>query len=209
MSRGVKVWNRLSAKYDKLWVQKYSLNPTRRKVTEIIKSIDKETSFSILDVGCGTGQFLNEIKTLYPEAITYGIDYSQGMLGEAIKKNKHTYFLKGDICSSLPENFINQNSIDIVTCMHSFPYYNDKVRALKNIRAFLKPSGYAIFVSASINNVYDKFVMWFIEKTASDAVYLSKKDMRKLLKEEFNIVDEFVIKERIFMPTIWGFVVKK
>ena len=49
MGRGVKVWDRLSVKYDRLWVQKNSLGPTRRKVIEVIKGLEVGDSFNLLD----------------------------------------------------------------------------------------------------------------------------------------------------------------
>jgi ubiquinone/menaquinone biosynthesis C-methylase UbiE len=209
MGRGVKVWDRLSVKYDRLWVQKNSLGPTRRKVIEVIKGLEVGDSFNLLDVGCGTGQFIDEIKYEFENVKTFGMDYSEGMLQEARNKNNDTSYFRGNICASIPKEFIEPESIDIVTCMHSFPYYPDKAGALMNIKAILKTGGYAIFCSASVNCLYEKFVMWFVGKTASDAEYLSKNDMRGLLAKEFVLVDEFNIRKRFFMPTICGFLVRK
>lgn len=208
MGRGVNVWDRLSIKYDKLWVQKHSLRPTRRKVINIIKGLNIGTSFNLLDVGCGTGQFINEFMCEFEDVTTYGMDYSDGMIHEASRRSNKAIYFKGDVCVSIPE-IIESGSIDIVTCMHSFPYYPDKANALKNIKRVLKTGGYAVFCSASVNSMYDRFVMWFVEKTASEAVYLSKKDMRNLLEMEFELIDEFDIKEKIYMPAICGYIVRK
>lgn len=210
MSRGASVWNRLSDKYDGLWVQKYSLEPTRAKVFGIVCDIigDKE-SFCLLDAGCGTGQFLSTIHDYYPTARLYGIDYSAGMLAIAARRNSYVYYRNGDICKPGTLDFVEENSVDIVTCMHSFPYYLDKMRALRNIYSVLKPNGYAIFVSASVNSCYDRIVMGLVEKTASDATYLSKESMWNILCDKFDVKDIFLIKQKCYMPSIWGFVAKK
>lgn len=210
LSRGVSVWNKLSHKYDELWVQKHSLGPTRHKVFDIVCDIvgDKK-NFSLFDVGCGTGQFLSTISEYYPHARLYGMDYSAGMLEKAAHKNAYAYLRNGDICKTDVFDFIEENSIDIVTCMHSFPYYPDKIRAISNIHSVLKPNGYAIIVSASINNIYDRFVMSIIEKTASEAIYLSKDSMCNILYDKFEVEKSFLIKEKFYMPSIWGFVARK
>ena len=59
------VWNRLAIKYDRLWVQKYSLSPTRKKVIKLIKEFDLVNNFKLLDCGCATGQLIEEITKTY------------------------------------------------------------------------------------------------------------------------------------------------
>ena len=98
MGRGVKVWDRLSVKYDRLWVQKNSLGPTRRKVIEVIKGLEVGDSFNLLDVGCGTGQFIDEIKYEFENVKTFGMDYSEGMLQEARNKTMIQVILEEYLC---------------------------------------------------------------------------------------------------------------
>ena len=51
------VWEKLAHKYNNLWVQKYSLGPTRREVLKIVLPLLKETnSLKIIDFRCGTRQ---------------------------------------------------------------------------------------------------------------------------------------------------------
>ena len=59
------VWEKLAHKYDRLWVQKYSLGPTRREVRAILLPLlAKEPSLKILEIGCGTGQLIREISAV-------------------------------------------------------------------------------------------------------------------------------------------------
>ena len=102
-----------------------------------------------------------------------------------------------------------ENYFDIVTCCHSFPYYDNKAIVINNINRILKNKGYAIFVQASINNQYDKLVMSIVEKTAEKAQYLSKSEFKKLFESRFEIIEEFEVKEKFYMPTLAGFVMRK
>ena len=87
------VWDKLANEYDRMWVQKYSLEPTRRKVIEQVgKLSDQSGSLCLLDVGCGTGQLVDEISRLYPDIDCTGIDQSEYMIGKALAKNNNAQF---------------------------------------------------------------------------------------------------------------------
>lgn len=196
------VWDKLSDKYDNLWVQKYSLTPSRKKIFSLINTQNEK--FSLLDVGCGTGQLLCEIKEQHPKSHLFGFDKSQSMIEVAKSKNADIAF-----CCSAAENFYTDNKFDFITCSHSLPYYPDKSLVLQKLSHFLKDDGKAIFIQASINSGYDKFVMSIIEKTAEKAEYLSIKDFCGLAENYFVIKDTFTIKEKWYMPSICGFVLGK
>ena len=196
------VWDKLSNKYDTLWVQKYSLTPSRNKVLALLKSVDN--SFSLLDVGCATGQLLCEIREKHPKSELFGIDKSKNMIDLAKEKNTDIEFSAISV-----ENYKSDKKFDFITCCHSFPYYRDKDFVLKKLSDLLKEDGMAIFIQASINSSYDKFAMSIVEKTAEKADYLSKKEFWNLAGKYFVMEDSFTIKEKWFMPSICGFVLGK
>ena len=195
----INIWGKLSSKYDKLWVQKYSLSPSRSKIIELIGS--SSDAFSLLDVGCATGQLLCEIRAKYPQARLLGIDKSQDMIKLAKLKSADIEF----ICAA-SEDFNVQEKFRFITCCHSFPYYLDKERVLQNMAQFLENGGKAIFIQASINSFYDRFVMSIIEKTAEKADYFSKEEFCRLAENCFIVEEIFTIKEKWFMPSICGFI---
>ncbi len=89
------VWDRLANEYDRMWVQKYSLVPTRQKVIEQIGQLFAKYDFlKLLDLGCGTGQLIDEILHLYPYLNCTGIDKSEHMIDKALaRKNNARFFI--------------------------------------------------------------------------------------------------------------------
>ena len=199
------VWDGLASKYDTLWVQKYSLAPTRRKILALLGNTGGAgEDFSLLDVGCGTGQLLVEIKESYPRARLMGIDQSKPMIDAATQKDPAI-----DFASSAIEEFATGQTFDFITCCHSFPYYPEKPMILRKLSTLLKEDGKAIFIQASINSIYDRLVMGVVEKTAERADYLARADFRLLAAEDFAIEEEFTIKEKWCMPSICGFILRQ
>ena len=194
------IWDKLADKYDTLWVQKYSLAPTRKAVINEINDINP---LIILDIGCGTGQLLNDVAKINKNTHLFGIDKSEKMIEIAENKNINAEFK----CLNVSD-LENNRKFDLITCLHSFPYYKNKKKVMDSIYNLLNSGGYCIFAQASVNNLYDKFSMWIIEKTAEKAEYLSKKDFSALLSD-FKIIKQYDIKEKWFMPTIALFMVQK
>ncbi|MHB1454787.1 MAG: class I SAM-dependent DNA methyltransferase [Saccharofermentanales bacterium] len=203
------VWNRIAHRYDRLWVQKVSLAATRTAVIRYLENLEGGGCRQILDLGCGTGQLLEEIAGRYPDCHLTGLDKSCEMIRVAQSRDTGAGLLCLDISMELLVPAITDGSIDVILCCHSFPYYSDKPGVLRKLHDALKKDGVMIFVQASINCRYDRMVMSLIERTAEKADYLSKVEFRNLVSGDFVITEEFDIKEKIFMPSICGFVMRK
>ncbi len=199
------VWDRIAHRYHSLWVQKYSLSPTRKAVVKrVLKHFEGREIVSLLDMGCGVGQLLRDLYNVLPNYSYTGVDKSRKM---TLIARKNVPF--ANIIEQGAEKFCEPESYDIVTCCHSLPYYAKKGMVIKNIADSIKPGGYAIFAQASINNLYDKIVMGMIEKTAAEADYMSRERFIALVRPYFEVVETFTIKEKNYVPNICGFVLKK
>lgn len=196
------IWNKLADKYDHLWVQKYSLTPTRE---EVMKRLDGIKPGSLIDIGCGTGQLLRQISMAHPKIELTGIDKAQEMIGKCREKKIPGQFICGDIgeMEELTEKF------DTAICCHSFPYYENKTVIVDKLHELLNENGRAIFVQASQNSLYDRIALWMVERTAEKAEYLSRDEFCRLFESRFVIEERFTIRERWFMPSICGFVMRK
>lgn len=106
-------WNLFSFFYDSvrdLWPYKELM----RKVADDL-ILDSRSAIALLDVGCGTGNLLLEIKSRNRLWNFWGIDRSLSMLRRAERKVGKGEFLLGDINNTLP---ILDNSLDAITLVN-------------------------------------------------------------------------------------------
>ncbi len=203
------IWDFWADKYEKLWVQKYSLAPTRRSIVNRLRKIinAKNRKYAILDAGCGTGQLLRDIQAEFKDydiQLT-GIDFSPGMIAEA----KGASINIGYVICNIEELIESEKSYDIIVCSHSFPYYKDKPGVIEKFSKILSARGSLIMAQASQNNLYDSIVMPFVKLTTSKASYPSVGKVVKMLGAYFKDIETEKIKERFYMPSIYMFVGSK
>lgn len=202
-----KLWSFWAQSYDRLWVQRYSLGPTRREVLQALQGIlKKEKPYKILDVGCGIGELLRDIQRTFPDfqlQLT-GIDFSSGMINKAQSLSEGIRYQKMDV------NNLGawQETFDIIICTHSFPYYPHQREILKNFQQLLEGRGHLLLAQASQNNLYDKIALFFVKFTTGQANYPSVRTMEKLAQGIFTLEKVILIKERFYMPSIYLFILK-
>ncbi len=195
------VWEKLAHKYNNLWVQKYSLGPTRREVKKIVLPLlEKNDQLKILDIGCGTGQLIKEISEQYHEVSYLGIDVAENMIQIAKDSNNGSNI---NFRAASIESFESNDKYDIIMCMHAFPYFPNKEEMLKKISGMCTDNGQVIIVNSSTNSLKDLIINFFLKATTSKAKYLSIKEMKKLFDmANLKVKNIHVIRERFYMPTI-------
>lgn len=173
-----KIWDFWSRRYSSLWVQKYSLGPTREKVKYIVTDF----AGSLLDIGCGTGELLYDLRDV-PGIKRSGLDFSEGMIRESEKKNPDVTHYVMDVgeLEAIEERF------DIITCTHSLPYYPSKRETLAKISNLLEKDGRAVFAFASGNSLLDRIILMFVKLTTGPASYPGDREFRKLTQGIFHI----------------------
>jgi len=204
-------WNFWASWYENLWVQEVSLKPTRR---QLLQSLDQLVTpgkpCRLLDVGCGTGQLIQEILhafPLVPFQIT-GIDYSEGMLRQAEKN------LASFPCVSLYHLDAHEiqktgQPFDIIVCTHSFPYYKNQVQVMHRFHEALHPQGNLLLAQAASESWYDKVALFFVSFTTGKAHYPAQSTLATMTQGLFHLASVTPIRERWFMPSILSFHFKK
>ncbi|MFZ7101463.1 MAG: class I SAM-dependent methyltransferase [Peptococcaceae bacterium] len=185
-----KIWDFWAGKYDSLWVQKYSLEPTRQLILNEIKCrIKKEggQKIRLLDIGCGTGQLIQDIQKEFPgrQITCRGLDKAPEMIRQACGKAiPNSVFSVGDAQNLKPLG----EQYDLITCCHSFPYYPDKKETLQEFRMVLKPRGVLYLVQAAANTWYDRLILSLVKLTTSPGDYPADEQVIKLAAEAGMVV---------------------
>jgi len=110
----------------------------------------------ILDLGCGTGEFLNEVKKIGGQ--TYGVDIDQ----EAIKIAKH-FFKLDHLENKSIEEFLNcENPIqyDYITLFEVFEHTDNPVEIIKKAKQSLKPEGLLVLSVPSRERILANLAAW-------------------------------------------------
>lgn len=196
------IWDFWARRYNKLWVQKYSLKPTREYLLEIDL---KGQHLKVLDLGCGPGQLIEELYNKNKDLSLVGIDFSEEMLKISKVKNPEAIHIKMDVedLSKIDEKF------NIIICTHSLPYYKNPKKVIENLDSILLDDGTIYMGFASGNSFYDKLVLAFVKITTGKAYYPSNSEFVDLIEPYFQVKDLKIIKERFYMPRIAIYTIKK
>ena len=149
----------------------------RSNVTDLIPN----KKLKILDIGCGTGSQLIEIKIYRKNAECYGIDSSKDML--EISKNKAKKInLQINFQQQNYENLkFKSNFFDIVTAFLALHETNfgTRTKAIKEIKRVLKKTGKLILVdyekTEGIVKSIQKIIFFFLEPFGKNFVETKEK----------------------------------
>ena len=108
------------------------------KVNHLTKNFENYKNKKILDVGCGAGFFLTELKKKWKYSKLYGLEPSLTMSKEVLKKDIKVF------CNTI-ERFKKNNYFDVVCCFELFEHMYDPFLFLKKINKLLKKNGIIYF----------------------------------------------------------------
>jgi len=200
------IWNFWAGKYDRLWVQKYSLTPTRNYILMAISENQKnDGNIKILDLGCGPGELIEELENKFSNLDITGIDFSEKMLEVSKKRNANTKHIMMDVADLHNLN----DKFNIIVCTHSLPYYKDPEKVMEQLHRLLKDDGRILMGFASGDNLYDKFALSFVKLTTGPANYPSDEKFKQLIAPYLQVEKLKIIKEKPFMPRIAVYTIKK
>lgn len=200
-----RIWNFWADKYDKLWVQKYSLKPTRDYILKAISKLNIYENIKVLDLGCGPGQLIHEMSHTFNNLIITGIDFSEKMIEMSQNKNPKAKHIKLDA----DELYKLKDKYDLIICTHSLPYYKEPGKILMELSKLLNDDGRLLIGFASGNSFYDKLVLSFVKLTTGPANYPSDEGFREIISPFFKVESLEIIKEKIYMPRIAVYKLKK
>jgi ubiquinone/menaquinone biosynthesis C-methylase UbiE len=127
-------------------------NATRRQALpplhEVFAGRDQRR-LKLLDVGCGTGRFLDQVKQAWPRLPVLGLDLSEAYVGEAkrhLRRWSRVNLAVGN-GESIPLADATQDAVTCIFTVHELP---PKVRrtVLREFARVLKPGGRVILVDS-------------------------------------------------------------
>ncbi len=114
------------------------------------KCLEVRSGERVLDVGCGTGQFLRRLADRASGAQLHGMDAASGMLRIARKRVARSAMLcEADLEAGLP---YEASSMDAIACMQVLYTARDPDQLLRELRRVLRPMGRLVLVNPHTPN---------------------------------------------------------
>lgn len=110
----------------------------RTRLLRFLEGISKVRKGKVLEVGCGSGGFIQAVKSARGELDCYGCDLSNLYIANAEKKSGGKVEYKVSAAEKLP---YDNDSFDIVVVIDVLEHVNDVLVVLNEIFRVLKPGG--------------------------------------------------------------------
>ena len=195
-------YSALAPDYDERWLS-YT-QKTLRLTLDVLKPETIPAKQSLLDIGCGTGQFLEMLSQRAPEVMLSGLEPNLQMLAKAQAKFADRINCVEGWAHELP---FKDASFDFVTCNNMFHYIDEPLQALTEFKRVLRPNGQLILMDWCAD-------FWTMKL---NALYL---DMRKMAHVKTYKQQELeamlqalgfrhVVVERAKVDLFWGMMVAR
>ena len=192
-------WDLYEKIYDRLWVQKFSLKPTRDHIIRHLRNLQLPNSH-LLDMSCGTGQLLDDIRLSFPKLSSLGVEPSR--LGQVAKEKGHAIVEASMSTLKLDRKF------GCICCTHAFPYYEKPEQAISTFAEHLDENGYLLIAHAETQSIYDRLALTLIKLTTTKANYPKPEHMKRYLTPYFEICKTVKI-NAWYVPSITLYIAKK
>ncbi|RQH15272.1 class I SAM-dependent methyltransferase [Bradyrhizobium sp. RP6] len=103
-----------------------------------IQPLLPKTATSILEIGAASGLTLSWIKTIYPNAVTTGVEINDAVAAE-LSRNADVAII-GGIDECLPQ----LKKYDLILLLDVLEHLVDSATALRNLRGLLAPGGHVV-----------------------------------------------------------------
>lgn len=145
-----------------------------------ILSLAEKNPDNILDVGCASGWFLNEVSKKFPKAKCFGIDLYE----DAIKYGKRRYKKLNLVTADAHKIPFKDSTFELVICSEVLEHVLDSKKVVKEIRRVLAPNGIALIEMDSGNILFKTVWHWWthMRKGVWKHAHLHPFDKRKLEK---------------------------
>lgn len=109
----------------------------------MIDVLDPAEGGTVLDLGCGGGMTVRQVASRCPQGRIWGLDHSETMVRQATRRNRDL-IRAGRVCVGVGEADalpFADGTFDAVVAVESFQFWNEPLRALREIGRVLRPGG--------------------------------------------------------------------
>ncbi|UYZ83408.1 malonyl-ACP O-methyltransferase BioC [Entomomonas sp. E2T0] len=155
---------------------------------------------SILDLGCGTGYFTQQLNKKFPQAALCGLDLAEGMLKQAQQSVTINSWIAGD-AEQLP---IKDNSIDLVFSNLALQWCHDFSAVLDEVYRVLTPQGIFLFTSLCDGTLRELKQSWqAVDSYIHVNSFINYQHYQQLIhSSRFIIQDTQCIAEKSYYPNL-------
>jgi ubiquinone/menaquinone biosynthesis C-methylase UbiE len=134
-----------SSTYDQSSMQRLFFDRVHERVVrEMRGTLRGNPAPVVLDVGCGTGRLLVQLRSAFPTATLIGVDAAAGMIEVASRKEElRRVRLAAAAVEALP---LEDASCDVVVSTVSFHHWTDQAAGLGEVARVLRPGGSLLLV---------------------------------------------------------------
>lgn len=187
-------FNKQAPDYD---TSDYSKYP-RQCYPYVLEAISNIKFNRVLDLGCGTGVILKEIRNINNEAELFGLDLSENMILQAAERLGTDVGLSAGDAENMP---YEDNSFDLVCCVESFHHYPNPAKALSEINRVLRKGGVLLICDTWARSPIRQIMNIFIRFSSDGDVHIySENEINGLLAAAgFDIVSWKLITDHAYL----------
>jgi len=135
--------------YDTFWKDNHchNLHPSVRLRNDFIFSQLKHRQFwTLLDVGCGDGYFVNLMYSQFPDKQLSGTDISEYIISKNSTDFPAISFFYSDLWD---KDFSPPQTFDVVVCSEVIEHISDWKQVIQNLAKFINEEGYCVLTTQS------------------------------------------------------------
>lgn len=124
----------------------YSWFPFLKREYSLLKLLPSDPS--VLDIGCGEGQYLSRVKLIRPDAKLMGLDSSDNLI---FIKKEEMRFINWDLDSGpIP---LGNDSFDFINCVQVAEHLDNYFLVFKEVHRLLKNGGLAYIETPDVRSI--------------------------------------------------------
>lgn len=157
----------------------------------------------ILDVGCGTGNFLTQLKSIFPDTRVLALDIAENMLRSTALKGKPQ--LLHSLCADFDHIPLQNQSIDLIFSNLALQWSPNLELTFNEMRRVLKHKGQMMFSLVAENSLRELKQCYQLLNIASQVndFYTQAHVANSLLHNNFKIIEVGIFKQTYFFADIY------